>query len=272
MTWHTTTRIAENLYRISEPFGAIEPRFGAATVNMYLVIGQERAALIDSGCGIGDVRAEVRRITSLPCTVLNTHYHWDHAGANSLFEERAIHESEVDLLAQEQDLSWLRPALRSPAARAVLPAGFDPAAYRILAKPATRVLHDNDVIDLGGRMLLVLHIPGHSPGHVAYLDATSHVLFTGDTAQLGPMYACFEGSDPKAFAHSVKRLAALEGVRTICPGHNEVITEQDWLRELAEGFEAAVAGKIVGQMRDEFVVGREFRFGASSVWLPRRKP
>ena len=113
-TWHTTTRIAENLYRISEPFGAIEPRFGITTANMYLVLGQERAALIDSGTGVGDLRAEITRITSLPCTVLNTHYHWDHVGANSLFDERAIHEREVDLLAQEQDVSWLRPAMQSP--------------------------------------------------------------------------------------------------------------------------------------------------------------
>jgi len=55
MTWHTTTRIAEHIYLISEPFGAIEPRVGVETANMYLVIGQESAALIDSGLGIGDM-------------------------------------------------------------------------------------------------------------------------------------------------------------------------------------------------------------------------
>jgi glyoxylase-like metal-dependent hydrolase (beta-lactamase superfamily II) len=269
MTWHTTTRIAENLYRISEPLGAIEPRVGVATANMYLVIGQERAALIDSGMGIGDVRAEILKITSLPCTVLNTHCHWDHVGANRLFAESAIHESAVDLLAQEQDMNWFHPAMRSPAARAVLPASFDPAAYRIAPNPATHVLHDNDVIDLGGRMLRVLHIPGHSPGHVAYMDEASYMLFTGDTAYLGPMYACLENSDPVAFAQSVERLAALEGVVTTCPGHNDIITGRDWLGELAEGVAAAVAGKVVGQPRDGLIVGREFRFGALSVWLPQ---
>ena len=47
MAWHTTTKIGDNVYRISEPLGAIEPRFGVTTVNMYLVIGREHVALID---------------------------------------------------------------------------------------------------------------------------------------------------------------------------------------------------------------------------------
>ena len=269
MTWHTTTRIAEHVYRISESFGAIEPRVGLANVNMYLVIGQERAALVDSGLGIGDVRTEIRKITSLPCTVFNTHYHWDHVGANSLFAESAIHESESDLVTQEQDLSWFRPAMHSPAARAALPPAFDPAAYRIIPKPATRVLRDDDLVDLGGLELQVLHIPGHSPGHVAYWDQERGRLFTGDTAYRGPVYACFEGSDPVAFARSVKRLAALQSVTTICPGHNDIITDQNWLGELAEFIAAAVDGKVPGQLRDDFITGREFRFGALSVWLPQ---
>jgi glyoxylase-like metal-dependent hydrolase (beta-lactamase superfamily II) len=269
VSWYTTTRIAENLYRISAPFGVIEPRVGLATVNVYLVIGGERVALIDSGLGIGDLGAEIRRITSLPCMVLNTHYHWDHVGANFHFAESAIHESEVDLLAQKPDAGVIRQAMQSPAVRAVLPPSFDPAAYPRLPNPPTRVLHDNDLIDLGGCVLRVLHIPGHSPGHVAYWEQDSHTLFTGDSAYVGPLYACFEGSDPGAFAQSVKRLAALPHVTTICPGHNDIITKRNWLGELTACVEAAVAGEIPGRMRDDFIVGREFRCGALSVWLPQ---
>lgn len=269
MTWHTIAHITENVYRISEPFGAIEPRVGVTTVNLYLVTGKERAVLIDSGLGIGDARAEIAKITSLPCTVLNTHYHWDHIGANAFFAESAIHESEVGLVAQAPDVSFMRQAMQSPTARTVLPASFDPSVYRVVPKPATRVLHDNDLIDLGGRALRVLHIPGHSPGHVAYLDEASNMLFTGDTAYLGPVYACFEGSNPAAFAASVKRLAALPTVRMICPGHNDIITEQGWLARLADCVEAAVAGKVAGQPHDGFIAGQEYRFGTLSIWLPQ---
>jgi glyoxylase-like metal-dependent hydrolase (beta-lactamase superfamily II) len=268
MTWHKTTRVTGNTYRITEPFGAIEPRVGVSTANIYLVLGQERAALIDTGMGIGNLVAEISQLTTLPCIVLNTHYHWDHIGANAHFSERAIHESEVELVTQEPDVDWFRQQMDSPAARAVLPPSFDATTYRVIPKPATRPLRDNDLVDLGGRTLRVLHIPGHSPGHLAYLDEANQLLFTGDTVYPGPLYACFEGGDPVAFAQSIERLAALPDVTTICPGHNEVITDQGWLGGLAEFVAAAVAGKIPGRHRQEFIVGRECRSDPFVLWLP----
>lgn len=269
MTWHTVTQIAEDVYRISEPIGVVEPRFGVSTVNMYLVIGQEQAALIDTGMGIGNVLDEIRKITALPCMALNTHFHWDHTGANARFSHRAIHESEADLVAQEPDVSDLRQLMQSPTVRAVLPAGFDPAEYRIMPQPATRTLCDNDVIDMDSHKLRVIHTPGHSIGHVSFLDEASDLLFTGDTAYLGPMYACFEGSDPAAFAQSAKRLAALPSVSAICPGHNDLIFSPIWLDELAKAANAAVNGTAQGQLRDDFIRGREFVFDGFSIWLPQ---
>ena len=201
--------------------------------------------------------------------MLNTHYHWDHIGANSRFAETAIHELEADLAAHEPNMGAIRKAMQKPTALAALPPSFDPAAYRVRTRPATRVLHDNDLINLGDRSLRALHIPGHSPGHVAYLDEAHGMLFTGDTACQGPVYACFEGGDPVALAESAKRMAALPGVRTVCPGHNEIITEEGWLGRFAANVEAAVAGKIPGKSSDGFIVGREFRFDTLSIWLPR---
>ena len=269
MNWYTTVQVEENVYRISEPFIAVDPCVGVTTVNMYLVIGQERAVLIDSGMGIADVAAEIGKITNQPCSVLNTHYHWDHIGANSLFSERAIHENEVELVGQEPDVSFVREAMQSSTAGAVLPSHFDPTEYRVVPKPATHILHNNDKIELGDRVLRVLHTPGHSPGHVVYLDEASGILFTGDTAYIGPLYACFERSNPVDLAQSVKRLSRLPSVRMICPGHNDLITAQGWLNELAECVAAAVNGKAAGQLREGFVVGQECRFGALSVWLPQ---
>ena len=268
MPWHAVSQISDHTYRISEPLGAVEPRFGIETVNMYLVVGQERAALIDSGMGVGNLRAEIRKITPLPCLVLNTHAHWDHAGANSQFAECAIHAAEVAWLAQEQDIGDTRQAMQSARARAVLPPDFDPASYRIHPAQAGRILADNDVIDLGGRTLQVIYTPGHSPGHVAFLDRADGTLFTGDVAYRGPMFICFEGCDPPGFVQSVRRLAALPEIATLCPGHNDLITDPGWLKQLAIQAEAVVSGQGQGQARQGFIAGREFQFDDFSIWLP----
>ncbi|MFN2220370.1 MAG: MBL fold metallo-hydrolase [Anaerolineae bacterium] len=268
MIWHTITPIAQDVYQISEPVGAIEPRFGVKTVNSYLVVGRERAALIDSGLGIGDLRAEVEKVTSLPCLVLNTHSHWDHIGANAQFDETAVHEMEAEQVAQEPNVAAIRKAMRKPAAQAALPPAFDPAGYRVHTRPVTRILHDNDRVDLGDRSLRVLHMPGHSPGHVAYHDKPNGLLFTGDTACLSPVYACFAGGDPAALLDSAQRMASLPGVQTVCPGHDEVIAEEGWLGAFAANVEAAVSGQVEGTMRDGFIKGQEFRFRTGPVWLP----
>ncbi len=272
--WLTTSRVVKDLHRISEPIGVIAPQFGVATVNMYLVVGKERAALIDSGMGIGDakgtasVRAEIRKLTSLPVIVLNTHYHWDHTGANAFFDESAIHESEVALLAQEPDMSSYRTAMQAPEVRAKLPADFDPASYRVIRKPVTRALRDGDTIDLGSITLRVIDTPGHSPGHVAYFDESSGALFTGDGAYCGPMYACFTGSDTRAFAQSVRRMSALRGVKLICSGHNELISNPSWLNELADAMDSALSGRMKSQPPNQELKRKQFRFGAFSVWFP----
>ena len=268
MAWHSVTHMGSDVYRISEPLGAIEPRFGVDTADMYLVLGQERAALIDSGTGIGDARAVASEITDLPVMVLNTHYHWDHSGANWRFEESAIHDSEADHLSHEANTRWIHAALESPTARAALPPGFDVNAYRIPARPASWRLGDGDQLGLGGRVLKAYHTPGHSLGHMTYLDGTTRILFTGDMAYRGPIYVCFEESDPAAFLASVQRMARLPDVDMLCPGHNGPIEDSGWLRRLAENAALAVSGVLPASERVGMFKGREIQLDDHSIWLP----
>lgn len=65
-------KIADDTYMISD--------FGIA--NCYLLIGEERALLIDCGLGIGDIKGAVEKITDKPILVVATHGHVDHAGGD----------------------------------------------------------------------------------------------------------------------------------------------------------------------------------------------
>jgi glyoxylase-like metal-dependent hydrolase (beta-lactamase superfamily II) len=270
MSWFNVAQIAPAVWQLSEPIGRIEPRFGVETVNMHLVVGRECAALIDTGMGIGNLRDAIRELCHVPVIVCNTHFHWDHSGGNSQFDQIAIHEAEAIVLAREQDVSGIRAQMAKPDVRTILPVDFDGPVYRIAPTQATQTLLDGDDIDLGGRTLTVIHTPGHSPGHVSYYDAANGLLFSGDTAYCGAMYACFKGSDPFAFQQSAHRLAEIApDVKLIAPGHNQILQGGQFVIDLAEAMDETMNGDVEGLPPDDFIGGCEFRFGAFSVWLPK---
>ena len=81
------TKIGEDTYRFTET------SFGT-DVYMYLLIGTEKALLIDTAYGFTDVPAAIRQITDLPLIVVNTHGHMDHMHGNHLYSQ--VHISQDD--------------------------------------------------------------------------------------------------------------------------------------------------------------------------------
>ena len=270
--WHHVTGIDEATFCITQPLGALEPSFGVATANMYLLLGETGAALIDTGVGIGDLGHVIASLTALPCIALNTHYHWDHSGSNLALAESAIHEQEAGELAHGEEMGWLVKKWDTPEAREVLPEGFDPASYRIPPRPPTRLLRDGDIIDLGGREIVALHTPGHSPGHTVFLDRANGLLFTGDLAYQGPIYVCFGESDPTAFISSAQRLAQLDQVTGLYPGHNAPIADPGFLGRVADAAQQALADPAGGAHRQKPFRGREHAFQGFSLWMPSHGP
>jgi len=102
----------------------------------------------------------------------------------------------------------------------------------------------------------------------AFFEPASGALFTADTAIRGPMYACFPGSDVRAFAHSARKLSELRGVKTILPGHDDVVTDSIFLPELADAADAALRGDARVAQTNALLKRQQFDFGAFSLWLP----
>ena len=78
--------------------------------------------------------------------------------------------------------------------------------------PATRL------IDEGDRTFEVIHTPGHSPGSIMLGEASTGILFTGDTVYDGPLVDDAFHSDVGAYIASMKRILELT-VRVVHGGH-----------------------------------------------------
>ncbi len=227
--------------------------------NCYILRGNERTGVIDTGMGIGDLASEVARVSAAPPLVINTHVHPDHVSGNGAFDDVAMGAIEwqaarvwLEAMAGADEgtstLEHLQP-------KRPLPDGFDPAIYRPYRMGApTRLLADGDVVHLGGFDLEVIIAPAHTPGSVCLLERARRLLFTGDTGLRGTVWLHLEGSaDPRTCAATYRRLAALaEGVDHVLPGHGTTVLPGRFLVDIAAGAEAVLQGRVAGRPMSTF--------------------
>ena len=235
--WFTTEQIDGETFALSE-YGHPEE------AHCYLLCGGSRALLIDTGLGVGDLKSEVERLTSLPILVATTHVHWDHIGGHGQFRQIAVFEKEAAWLSGgfPLPLAVVRRNLAAGGCR--FPEGFDPEQYRIFQGGAGRLLRDGEVIRLGGRSVQVLHTPGHSPGHCCFYEPDRGFLYTGDLIYKGCLDAFYPTTDPKVFLRSAQKAAALPA-RRLLPGHHSLKLPPDLAARVAAAFEQlGRAGKL----------------------------
>lgn len=145
-------------------------------VHCFLVEGRDKALLIDTMTGLRGLPAFVATLTDLPVEVALTHGHMDHAGGVFEFGRCYIHPADISMLD-----GHTLPA-RVGYVRGQLPPGEAPEASAFVPDgPVEFVpLKAGDKLDLGGRALEVLHVPGHTRGSLCYLDTASGDFFAGD--------------------------------------------------------------------------------------------
>jgi glyoxylase-like metal-dependent hydrolase (beta-lactamase superfamily II) len=227
-SWFEVYKIEPSIYVFYE-----SGQFEEAT--SYLAVGKDKAALIDTGCGIGNVKLLAQEFTQLPLVVVNTHSHYDHVAQNYMFDEIALFDAPNARQVAENGYgkAEMSRLLAESMVRRPLPDDFDPSNYHVPPFPVTRWLKDGDVIDLGGRNLDVIHTPGHSPDSICLLDREARLLWTGDTFYTGAIYLHLPGSDPDLFIKTYEKLIALSNLyEKLLPSHNEPWVDRQILEEV----------------------------------------
>lgn len=188
-------------------------------VDAYLVTGGRRALLIDALQDSTGVYQEIRKLSDLPLDCLICHGHGDHDGPACREIREAggkvyIHPEDIPLAAQGRDF----------------PGDF-----------FTPILGGGS-FDLGGLLLEVFHVAGHTPGSLAVLERKRRWLFSSDTLGSGPFWIQLPHSLPlrkirdniKAFYGELKQFDDL----VMYPGHRYQSPNQLGLQYIADTLES----------------------------------
>ena len=191
-------------------------------VRFFLLAGTEKALLIDTGMNAANARDIAASLTDLPLSLLNTHADRDHIAGNDSFDEVYMHPAEEAL--------------------------YRGAGHKNAVLPVS----EGDIIDLGDRPLLIIHLPGHTPGSVAALDIRARTLISGDPIQLhGRIFMFGEHRNMNDYIASMDHLMTYaDRFDEIWPSHADIPVSPELITKLRDGAKAVLAGEIAGKPFD----------------------
>ena len=182
-------------------------------LDTFLLLGEEKALLIDTAYGRGEFPNLVDAcIGDRELIVVNTHGHYDHTGGNPFYPRVYMHEN-----------------AKAYADRAFSP--LDPAWVANMPYPNYEkiAIDDGHIFDLGGRKVEVLYTPAHCDSSLSFIDHGRRLLFSGDEFDASQANLNHLGS-VRAFLKNCKRLKEHEAdFDFIMPNHNGSPVEKGYL-------------------------------------------
>lgn len=246
-SWFTVEQIDSTTFAISEYKHWEE-------THCYLLCGEEYAVLIDTGLGVSNIKQVVQKLTTLPILVITTHVHWDHIGGHKWFENIAVYESEQEWLSTRFPIPLQIVKNNLTRIPCKFPPEFNLENYQIYRGTPNRILHHGDSLELGNRRLIVIHTPGHSPGHCCFYEPDRKYLYSGDLIYKGCLDAFYPTTDPQLFCQSIQRIQEYT-VSRILPGHHSLEIAVSIIADIESAFSKLQKGGKLQQGNGVFDFG-----------------
>lgn len=193
--------------------------FNAFGVNTYVLTDQfsKKCVIIDAACHTSEEKDRltnfIRKNKLKPQMLLNTHCHIDHILGNQMIKD----EFNLRIECHKDDIYLLHNAVEHA----------NLFGFNLEPPPKPdNMLVENDSIKFGRSILNVLHVPGHSPGSLAFINENQKFVITGDALFHGSIGRTdLQGGDFDQLITSIKtKLLPLGDTFTIYPGHGDTST------------------------------------------------
>lgn len=265
--FHRVYRFAEGVYSLYE-----ENINGGGGMWLHLIDGPEKALLVDTGGGIGDLKALVTHLVGdKELYVVNTHEHWDHVMGNYQFEHVWCHTYAVPYITERFMKPDIWDRFLDESGRG-LRADFGREDLIPYQTYALFPCEDGTIFDLGGGHLVeAVYTAGHAAGGLSFLDHHNRILFTGalhseNTVIAGTNKWYPEQNTVDAFLESLESLQRrhygkfdrLFAGHAVAPmGKNYILQEMQACREVIADrscYESVYTGKF-GQVLYQHMAG-----------------
>lgn len=217
--YYEVKQLAENVYRITSVEG----------VFCELLVGREKAMLIDTGNGFGNLRGTVRAITDKPLILVNTHGHVDHTSGNCQFAEPAhLSEEDWELCRRHNGRKQREFSIKDAKDKMDfltgehfygLPDDFDEEEYLSGNEGELLPLCEGEVFDLGGITVETVKTPGHTKGGMSFYYREKNWLYSGDAFGFFLWLFDQDSTDRATYLAGLDKAIALAPER-IYGGHN----------------------------------------------------
>jgi len=237
--------IYENTYKIADS------GLGQGKVYMYLLVGSEKALLIDSGYGLLDLKAVIATLTDKPCICVCTHGHLDHALGACQFEDAYIHSNDFEVYKQHTS-----PELITTFGMSGLlfkPPKWirnNPSYQNLVTQMAQkdyaplRAIDDIPSFDLGGRTVTWRNIIGHTQGTIAIIDEAHNTAFDADAGAPGAWLFLPESSPLPEYKTELKNYRDFmqeKGITRRYVGHSGKALGKKYIDNLIRCVEISIA-------------------------------
>ena len=270
MLAHQVEKINESTWRINE----------FNLVNAFLLEGKKNSALIDTGCGLGEIDKCVKEITDKMLYVLLTHSHPDHAGGVYHFKSLPIYMNSDDdslkLWGMRTDNGFRRMYIETRGPR--LYDGEIRNLYSLLPNDNPDCtsfdyinIDDGSIIDLGERTLECIHTPGHTDGSICFLDRKNRFLFSGDTINRSIILMRQPDNSTqliKIFHDSLLKIWRHEKeFDSLIIGHGNPILEKSIIKDYIKITDGLLSRSLRGSYEESgFRKGDVIRYGNAELW------